>query len=393
MVKIDSTPGYPKSAQQFAKEHGLQRLPETQLRELANDKGVVELPALEQLARGAELVADGKLTAAESARIDRYLTARQPVVADVGAASSQLAVRSSRRKPVEDYVTLEPTVKGGDVVFQVELDPAGKLQSRQVALKGFSFKNTDELLGAVSCQRYGAEGRNASVGYERQGFGAGYMVGIADPKRGAVLVNISNAGALAKDLPDVRPLFTPAELAKLPAVKEAAKQAGLDPKALELSVIAVGFHSDFLVDNQPSGDLHTLTIHLEAKSPRKAKQELVISAYVEGNPTKALSKMKIDDFEAGASYHAGYVYPASFDAKPAKTTAVDVDDDRGVRGGGEGSTRRGGVRGGGEGSTRGGAVRGGGEASTRGGGGGGGVRGGGEASTRGGGGSVRGGGE
>jgi hypothetical protein len=380
MVKIDSLPGYPlQSAQQFAKEHGLQRLSKAQLGELANDQGVVGLTALKNLALGATLDTDGKLTAAERARIDSYLKDRRPVVVDLGG-SSAVSVRSTRRKPVGEYVKIMATVKGGDVVFELMIDPVGKSIPRQVALKGFSLNNTDDLLGAVSYERYGEGGHNASVGSQAAGYGAGYMVGIADPKRGAVLVNISNAGALAKDPPDVRPLFTPDELAKLPAVKQAAKKAGLDPKALELSVTKVGFHSDFVVDNQPSADLHTMTIHLQAQSPRKSAKELVISAYVEGNPTKALSKMKIGEFEAGANFHFGFVYPASFDEESTKRTSAQTDGD-GVRGGGEGSTR-GGVRGGGE-STRGGGVRGGGVR-------GGGVRGGGE-STRGGG--VRGGGQ
>jgi hypothetical protein len=362
MVKIDPSYSFPKSAQQFAEERGLQRLPKAQLKALANEDGVVQLPALELLARGAKLNTDGKLSAAESARIDSYMKDRQPVVAEVGP-SSAVALRSTRRKAVEEYVQLEPTVKGGDVVFELDIDPVGQAKSRQIALKGFSFKSTDDLLGAVTCQRYDAGGHNASVGYEHSGHGAGYMVGIADAKRGAVLVNISNAGALAKDLPDVLPLFTPAELAKLPAVKEAAKKAGLDPKALELSVLRVGFHSDFLVDNAPSADLHTLVIHLDAKSPRKSAKELVISAFVEGNPTKALSKLKIDDFEAGATYHAGFVYPASFDAKPTPPAGNARVVEREVRGGGEASTNV--VRGGGEGSRNvvrgGGGVRGGGE--------------------------------
>lgn len=366
-VRIDGDTSY-YGAQRFAQERGLDKLGQDKLKPLADDKGVVSKEALERLARVADIDTDGKLSPAERKRIDAYLKDRTPVVADA-AGGNALALRAgAARKPVEAYIEVEHSVKGKDLVFELDIGvfKAGSGDrdeyARQFVVKGLT-PNTREDFSAVEVHRYGTDGADASVGYANGGVGAGYLAGVADKAKGAVLVNLSAAGAIAKDPPEVRTLFTPAQLAKDPAVKQLAKKEGLDPKKIAVGVLEVSFHSDFVKEGtERAGNpkLHTLMLTLELTEPgsRKKPRTVELSALVEGTPVKALGKLDVQALEPGVQRSWGFIFPPSVelvdDSAPRRNSGVR--DSGGSRGGGGEVTR-----GGGGGGEHGGSIGGGGE--------------------------------
>lgn len=324
-IRIDpSTSGYP-TAKDFAEERGLQHLGSKKLAPMADKDGVVGLEELERLARVARIDTDRKLTPEERERIDAYLKDRGSPI--IGVPNSSLVdARSTTRKPVDGYLTVASEVVGKDLVLTFDITAyKGAVvdgeYAKRILLKGVR-PNEREDCAAIRMQRYGSKGENASVGTERAGSGAGYIVGIADKDRGALLVNLSAAGAIAGDAPDLRTLFTPAELAKNPQVKALAKKQGLDPKKLEVEVLQVSLHSDFLDGSRghgaPHTTLHTLWLALELREEgsRKKPRQVDMTTYVEGNVTKPLRKLKLDDLEPGMRAHAGYIYPPSFAIEP-----------------------------------------------------------------------------
>jgi hypothetical protein len=323
MSKIRLDPNPAQGALAFAQERGLHRLGAQKLAPLADEKGIVGLAELSRLVRVAGVDNDGTLSQEERQRIDAYLADRKNVV--VGTAnSSAVDVRAPVRTPVEGYIQVSHAVGPEGLTFDVDISLGFGAEPRQeharrVLLPGLSPKER-ESSWAVTVQRYGVEGENASTGYQNQGLGAGYIVGVADPKLGAVLVNLSVASVLAKDKPDARTLFSPGELARREEVKAFAQKKGLDPAKLEVEVLEVSFHSDFKVEQDDGGDrvadteTHTLALTLELREAgsRKLARTAEFSALVEGNLTKPLRKLEVGAFEAGIGQSMGFTYPPSF---------------------------------------------------------------------------------
>jgi hypothetical protein len=359
-IRIDPNTSWSPNATRFSEERGLHRLGQAKLAPMADKEGIVGLDELERLARVARLDTDGKLTPDERKRIDAYLKERNtPIVGTPN--SSAVNVRSSVKKPVDGYVSVDHKVEGKDLVLNLDIsadkaDKDGRTEyAKRIVLKGVTPNDREDTRGGVSVQRYGSRGENASVGYATQGGGAGYIVGIADKTKGALLVNLSAAGAIAGDAPDMRTLFSPADLAKNAAVKALAKKQGLDPKKLEVEVLETSFHSDFVDTSRGPraghAGLHTLLLSLELKEAgsRKKPRQVEMSTLVEGNVTKALARLSLNDLEPGVQSHWGFIFPPS----------VEIEDDDkkpnrhegGVRdsggGGGEASHVRGGGGGGG----------------------------------------------
>lgn len=359
MTKVRIDTDY--STQRFARDTGLEKLGQRQLKPLADDQGVVSQKQLERMATGAGLDKDGVLSPAERKRIDGYLKDRQPIV--VGTGGSAVSARAAV-KPAEGYIEVEHKLRGTDLVveFDIGLYQGGSSSvrdehSREIVLQGFT-PNGDN---AIDFHRYGKDGADASVGYATGGSGAGYLMGIADAKKGAVLVNLSAAGAVAKQAPEVRALFSPRDLADDPRIKALARKEGLDPKKLKVDVTSVSFHSDFQKVGGGGGGhptMHTLllSIELREEGSRKKPREAELTALVQGNPAKSLAKLDVADLEVGAQHSWGFVYPPSIkfdddDKKPAGTGGGTRDTGVRTGGGGENPSptprRRGG---GGEGS-------------------------------------------
>ncbi|MBI2378749.1 MAG: hypothetical protein HYV07_32440 [Deltaproteobacteria bacterium] len=365
-IKLDDS----YSAQRLAKERGIDRVSKEKLRPIADSKGVVDHSEIDRLARVANLDMDQKLSPAERQRIEAYLEDRsKPIVADA-KGSSALDVRAGTRKPVDAYIAIEHRTEGKNLVFTYDVGvyKAGSTSDRdehakQIVLKGLT-PNTRDGTDGIRVHRYASNGADASVGYESQGSGAGYLVGIADKNKGVVLANFSAAGAIKGDAPEVRSLFSPPALAKNAAVKALAKKEGLDPKRLSVEVLEVSFHSDFQkvrgAKQEPHPTLHTLLLTLELKETgsRKKPREVSMTALVHGNPAKALGKLKLDQLEAGVQKHWGFIYPPSvkFEEEKKKPGAGESVDNHSHGGGGEG-----GVSVGGGGESGGGSIGGGGE--------------------------------
>jgi hypothetical protein len=297
------------SAAEFAGRHGLTRLGQKSLAVMADVNGTVELDALTRLARVAELNADGVLSRQERKRVDSYLQdLRTPIVATPNASS--VDVRCKPVKPVEAYVVIEHGVSENGLALDLEISGRRGVPghvAKRIVLKDIT-PATDESAEAVRVERYGTRGQNASIGYERNGVGAGYIVGIADKKHGVVLANVSVAGALAGDAPDVHTMLSPAALAHHPAVLELARKQGLAPLKLQVAVLEASFHSDFT-----ESSLHTLALELaltEAGS-RKAPRRVQMSALLEGDVREPLSRLKLHPLAAGVRVRAGFVYPSN----------------------------------------------------------------------------------
>jgi hypothetical protein len=353
-IRFDNPTEYPMA--ELLRRSGLDRLAKENLRPVADAEGKVGLDELQRLSQVAGLDSDGKLSPAERQRIGEYLEGRKsPVVARLG--HSAVDVRSGVRRPVDGYLGLETRRRGDDLALLLDVsiwpsrerpDVEHSVHAREYVFPGIQ-PNEGEHSSGVRMQRYGEGGHNASVGYEAQGSGAGYIVGIAAKLQGAVLANVSAAGALAKDEPDVRVLFTPAQLARHADVQALARKEGLDPAKLQVEVREVALHSDFVTteveddgarakdrnrraveappatEKVPEANLHTLTLDLvlRERDSRKKPREVSMSAYVKGNVTKPLEKLKIGSYdadgrfalgklEAGVWNTWGFVYPPSF---------------------------------------------------------------------------------
>lgn len=334
------------STQRYARETGLDNLSQAKLKPLADDAGVVSQKQLERVARGAGLDKDGVLSRAERERVDGYLKDRKPIVVGAGGGTA-LSARAAA-KPAEGYIEVEHRMRGSDVVVDFDIGlyqgsggGARDEHSREIVLQGFS-PNGDN---AIDFHRYAADGADASVGYATGGTGAGYLMGIADAKKGAVLVNLSAAGAVANQAPEVRTLFSPADLRDDPRIKALARKEGLDPKKLKVDVTSVSFHSDFQkVGGGGHPTMHTLllSVELREEGSRKKPREADLTVLVNGNPAKSLAKLELGDVEVGVQSSWGFVYPPS----------VQFDDDDKKPGGGAGRNDRGaGVRTGGGGES------------------------------------------
>jgi hypothetical protein len=341
------------TTQRLARETGLEKLGQAKLKPLADDKGVVSHTELERLARVADVDTDGVLSADERKRIDGYLKERlSPIVATPGG--SAVEARAAAKKPVSGYLEVAHAVKGSDVVVDYDLrldgkDGATEHLARQIVLKGITPSNDD----AIDFHRYSETGTDSSVGYATGGVGAGYLMGIADAKRGVVLANLSAAAAKKNVAPELRTLFSPADLRADPAVKALARKEGLDPTKLKVTVTSVSFHSDFQevtrAGTKPHATMHTLLLGLELREEgsRKKPREVQMTSLVTGNPAKGFEKLDAERLEAGVQARWGFIYPPSvkFDEdKPARNTGVR--DTGGGGGGGESVTptrrRRGG---------------------------------------------------
>jgi hypothetical protein len=326
---------------------GLGRLAKEKLRPIADPEGRVGFSELRRLSLVAGLNSDGKLSPEERQRIGRYLEGRKaPVEARIG--SSVVDIRSAVRAPVEGWLSIETSQRGNDLAFMFDasISPDPRLGSthhaHEIIFPGMHANERPHSTG-VRMQRYGEEGHNASVGGEAQGVGAGYIVGIAARQQGAVLANLSAAGVLAKDEPDVRVLFTPAQLARHPDVQALARKEGLDPAKLQVEVMEVALHSDFVSTEKgpnrnrraaegpmvtrrvPDNKMHTLSLDLvlRERDSRKQPREVSMSAYVKGNVTRPLEKLKIGSYDADGRFQLGkleagvwstfgFVYPPSF---------------------------------------------------------------------------------
>ncbi len=317
VIRIATDPRSWLSAQRFAEDHGLARLGQKKLATMADDAGVVHLDELQRLARVAAVDDDGVLSRAEAQRVSAYVRDRRAPI--VGSAnSSAVTARAVKRAPVTGYIAIDHRAEGKDLVFTLDISkhPGTGEYAKRIVLEGVAPNERDDAT-AVSVERYGTRGENASAGYARGGAGAGYIVGIADKDKGAILVNLSAAGALAGDAPDARTLFTPAALARHPAVQTYARKHGLDPRAVHVEVLEVSFHSDFVDRSRgpraSHAGLHTLLLSLELtqEGSRKEPRRVEMSALVEGNVTEPLAKLDVEHLEPGAKIVAGFVYPSA----------------------------------------------------------------------------------
>lgn len=278
---------------------------------------MVCLDELKRLVRVARINDDGVLSPDERQRAHAYLRERANPI--VGTANRSLVdVRVMNRKPVEGYVKVEHQADAGSVVFNLDVSTNGHCEhAKKIIVRGITPNSRDDVCFAVNYHRYGVRGENSSVGYQAEGSGAGYLAAISDKERGAILVNLSVAGALAGDAPDVRTLFTAKELAAHPLVKQLARKQGFDPKTMRVELVETSFHSDFVDKSRgpraAHAGFHTLLLRLELSEPgsHKAPRQVQLSALVRGNVLDRLSKLDIDELEEGVFNPSGFLFPAS----------------------------------------------------------------------------------
>jgi hypothetical protein len=161
--------------------------------------------------------------------------------------------------------------------------------------------------GEVSTMRYDASGSTGNVGCEHSGLGAGFLTAVAAKDRGVVLLDVRAGQFIQGIAPPQRDIFSLAQLRSSPAVKKAAKLAGLDPKTLEVKVSDAKLSSGY-----KSNEIHTLSFQATLSDASGKKHSADFSTMLEGNLAAGLNTLSLSGkLEHGVTYRWGWLYPPS----------------------------------------------------------------------------------